>query len=247
VRGVASRALATVRRHWRPLLLIALCVFVPLGLLDVLDERFAELDPAELDTADAVGAVVIGLTRAATELFGEIMLAGVIAAAIGDVHAPGEARSLGEVVREIPYSRLIAITLLSVAGFALGLFLLIVPGFLFLARFILASPVAEVEDLGVRDAFARSRELSRGQVRLVLGVLLPLSFLSGGLGELAQTGGVALLGDGLAGEWIGAVVAGVLISTPWALAAVALVYELRSVEDGDAMRPGSRSNPPPQP
>lgn len=231
-RGVFSRAVATLRQHWRPLLAIALVVFVPVGLLDVLDERFAELDPDELRTADAIGALVIGLTRGVTELFGEIVLAGVIAAAIGDVYGRRETRSPGEVLRGIPYARLFAITVLSVAGFALGLLLLIVPGILFLGLYALAAPVAEVENLGVRDAFARSRELSRGHLGLVLGVLIPLTLISGTSSEAAQTAAVALLGEGLAGEWLGAVVAGVLISTPWALAAVALVYELKGAEAG---------------
>jgi hypothetical protein len=242
-RGVLSRAVATLRRHWRPLLLVAVVVFVPLGLLDVLDERFAELDPDELGTADAIGAIVIGLSRATTELFGEIMLSGAIVAAIGDVNGPGETRSLGEVLRGVPYARLAAITVLSVLGFALGLLLFIVPGIYFLGRYVLASPIAEVEHLGIREAFARSHELTRGHFWLVLVVLLPLSFLSGALSELAQTAGVELLGEGLAGEWAGATVAGVLISTPWALAAVSLVYELRSAEGAGARREGSRSTP----
>ncbi len=244
-RGVLARAVATVRHHWRPLLVVALAIFVPLGLLDVLDERFAELDPDELDTASAIGALVIGLSRATTELFAEIMLAGAIAAAIGDVQGPGDPRSLREVLRDIPYARLILITVISVVGFALGLLLLVVPAIVFLACYALAAPVAEVEDLRVRDAFARSRELSRGHVLLVLGMLIPLGVLSALAGEAAQTGGVELLGDGLAGEWLGAVVSGILISTPWALAAVALVYELRSAEGADATPAGCRSSPPP--
>jgi hypothetical protein len=77
----------------------------------------------------------------------------------------------------------------------------------------------------------------------VLGVLIPLTLLSGGTAEGAQSVGVALLGEGLAGEWLGAVVARVLTSTPWALAAVALVYELRDAEGAGGRRAGFRSSP----
>jgi hypothetical protein len=243
-RGVVRRGMATLRRHWRPILLVALAVFVPLGLLDVLDERFAELDPDEIGTADALGVVAIAVTRALTEPFGEIMVAGAIAAAIGEVHGTYRPRPLGEVLRAIPYARLLAITALSVLGIAAGLLLLIVPGILFLGRFALASPVAEVEGLGVRRAFARSYELSRGHLLLVLGVLLPLMLLSGIASEAAQTAGVGLLGEALAGEWLGAVVAALLTATPWALAAVALVYELREAEGAGGKRAGSPSSPP---
>lgn len=246
LRGVISRMVATLRRHGRELFLVALVVFVPLGLIDVLDERFAAIDPDELRTADVVGGLVIGVTRALTELVGEIVLAGVIAAAIGDVYQPGEPRSLREVLREIPYVRLGAITVLSVVGFALGLLFLIVPGILFLGLFGLASPVAEVEDVGVRRAFARSYELSREHVGLVLVVLIPLTLFSDGAIEAAQEAGVTLLGEGLAGEWLGAIAGGILTSTPWALAAVALVYELKAAEGGAVTPAGSRSTPPPQ-
>jgi hypothetical protein len=244
-RGVLARAVATLRRHWRPILLVALVVFVPLGLLDVLDEHVSELDTDELDTADAIGVLVIALTAVTTELFGEIILAGVIAAAVGDIHGTRDERSLPEVLAKIPYARLVAITVISVVAFVLGLLLLVLPGILFLGWFVLAAPVAEVEDLGVRAAFARSRELTRGHVGLVLGLLIPLTLVFGAAGEAAQAAGVGLLGEGLVGEWLGAVVFGVLTATPWALAAVSLVYELRSAEGGAAQPAATRSSPPP--
>jgi hypothetical protein len=245
MRGVFGRVMATVRRHWRLLVLVALVVFVPLGLLDVLDERFAALDPDELRTEDTIGRAVIAVTRALTELFGEIVLAGVIAAAIGDVYGPGEPRSLREVLRGIPYLRLVAITVLSVVGFTLGLLLLIAPGIVFLGLFGLASPVAEVEDVSVRRAFARSYELSRRHIALVLAFLIPLTLVSDVAIEAAQEAGVTLLGEGLAGEWLGAIIGGILTSTPWALAAVALVYELKAGEGDGGTPAGSRSSPPP--
>jgi hypothetical protein len=189
--------------------------------------------------------LVFGLGHGATALFSEIVLAGAIAAAVGDVHGIHRARTAGEVLREIPYARLAAITVITAIGLAIGLVLLVVPGLVFLALFALAAPVAEVEDRGVRSAFARSLELSRPHVWLVLAVLVPLTILAEAAGEGAQALVVVTIGEGLAGEWAGAVVAGVLTSTPWALAAVALVYELKTGE-GDAGTPtGSRSSPPP--
>jgi len=239
-RGVAARAVVTLRRHWRPILLVAIAVYVPVGLLEVLDER-----AAEADKNDAFGALGLALSLAMTELFGEILLAGAIAAEIGEVLGARERRSLWRVIREIPYRRLIAITLLSVAGFTLGLLLLIVPGIVFLWRFGLASAVAEVEDIGVRDAFRRSYELTGGHLWLVLGALVPLTLLSSALGQGIQESGIALFGDPLVVEWVGAIVADVVISTPWALAAVALVYELKAAEGGGATPERSPSSPPP--
>lgn len=241
-RGVFARAIAALRKHWRPILAVALVVFVPLGLLEALDERFAELDSDELRTADAVAVLLVGLAFAATELFGEIMLAGAIAAAVGDLHGHGGPRSLGAVLRGIPYARLVAITAISVVAFVLGLVLFVVPAILFVAWFVLAAPVAEVEKLDVREAFARSRELSRGHVALVLGVLIPPAILFGAAGEAAQAAAEAALGEGLAGEWIGAIVAGVLTTTPWSLAAVSLVYELKA---GEGAERRERSRPIP--
>ena len=241
-RGVAARAVATVRTHWRPILLVALVVYVPVGLLEVLDER-----AAEADKNDAFGSLGLGLALGATELFGEIMLAGAIVAAIGELDGPRDERSLGRVLVEIPYGRLVAITVISVAAFAIGFILLVVPAIVFLWRFGLASPVAEVEDVGVRAAFRRSYELTGGHFWLVLGVLVPLTLLSTALGQGVQEGGIALLGHSLVGEWAGAVVGDIIISTPWALAAVALVYELKAAEGAGARPARSPSSRPPRP
>jgi hypothetical protein len=248
VRGALSRAAAALREHWRPLVAIALALFVPVGLLDVLDERVGEIDSEELDLAGGLGVLAIVLSRATSALFGEILLAGVVASAVSAAHG-GEAQSLRHLLRTIPYARLVAIDVLFVVGLGVGLVLFVVPGVLFLGLFGLAAPLAKIEGLGVRAAFRRSRELVRGRLGLVLAVLVPLSLFSEAASEAAQAAGVWALGHGLAGEWAGAVVAELVSALPWALASVALVYELKAAGPAavGVARPAACRFPPPPP
>jgi hypothetical protein len=164
-----------------------------------------------------------------TALLGEIFFAGAVAAAVSETHG-GEAPTLRELARTIPYLTLIAIDVLFAVGIALAFLLLIFPAFLFLGYFGLAAPLAKIEHIGVRAAFRRSRRLVRGHVGLVLAVLVPVA-LGGQLLSAGVSAGLEeLLGETFAAEWLGASLAE-LVSTPvWALAAVALTYELLAAE-----------------
>ena len=121
---------------------------------------------------------------------------------------------------------MIAITILFSVGLALTLLLLIVPGVFFFARFVLAAPVAKIEHLGVRASFGRSRRLSKGHMGLVLLVLVPIGIGGQILSGLAVEGVGELLGESFVGEWVGAVLSEGVSAPLWALAAVALSYEL---------------------
>jgi hypothetical protein len=226
LRGVTAIAVRTTRRHWRSLFLVALAIFVPVGLLEVLDHRLAEADPEVLTDVQAVEIGFVGFVHSLTALVGEILFAGVIAAAVSETHG-GRAPTLREVLRTVPYLTILAIDLLFSVGLAVGLLLLIVPGVLFFGYFAPAAPVAKIEHVGVRRAFARSFELVRGRLRLVLAVLVPVAIAGQILSGLA----VELGGEGFVGEWIGATVAEMLTGPLWALGAVAVTYELIETED----------------
>lgn len=238
-RGVGARAARTLRLHWRSLLVVAVVLFVPLGLLDVLDERFSEVD-ADEEGWQAIGlALAVAFVHASTALLGEVLFAGVVAAAVSEAHG-AKSHPLGELVRSIPYRRLIAIDLLFALGFAAGLILLVIPGLIFFGYYALAAPVAKIEGIGVRAAFARSRQLVRGRLGLVLGVLIPVTLISEAASAAALSGGVWTLGHSFAGEWAGASASELVTASAWALAAVALVYELKQGESAAAPRSRDR-------
>ncbi len=225
VRGVWQRAVHTSRRHWGPLLLVGLIVFIPVGLLDVVNHHVEAEDFEDLTGIESLGVVAVGLSQAVTALLGEVLFAGVVAAAVSETHG-GRLPSFGQLVRTLPYATVIVITILFSVGLALTLLLLIVPGIFFFARFVLAAPIAKIEHLGVRASFDRSRRLSRHHGGLVLLVLLPIGIAGQILSELAVVGVGDLLGETFAGEWIGATLSEAVSAPLWALAAVSLTYEL---------------------
>ncbi len=225
VRSVARRALRTIRRHWRPLLIIATVIFVPLGMIDVADERIGDVEIEELSNLRAVEIAAIGFVHAATALFGEIFFAGVVAGAIAETQG-GRAPTVGELISSLPYVTLIAIDVILSLAVALGLLLLVIPGVLIFGYFALAAPLAKVEHLRTRDAFRRSRRLVRGHLLLVLGILLPVILGGELIGELITEGGGDLLGESVLAEFAGAFLSEVIVTPLWAFAAVSLTYEL---------------------
>ena len=173
-----AQVAAAYRAHWRTLLVVGLLVFVPLGLIELLDHRLQEpLADDELDQLDpgllaAIFAGVIGHATAA--LLGEVVYAGIVAAAV----TAGTARPpLRELLRHLPFWRLVCVDLLWVVVVVVGFLALVVPGLIFITWFALVAPAVEIEGRGVTDAFRRSRELVRRRFWFVLALILPVLVL----------------------------------------------------------------------
>ena len=64
-------------------------------------------------------------------------------------------------------------------GFTIGIILLFIPGFLFLAWYFASTNVVMVEGKSATAALARSRELARGSVGRILGTLFLAGFIVG--------------------------------------------------------------------
>jgi hypothetical protein len=125
---------------------------------------------------------------------------------------------------------LIVIDVLFAVGLAFAFVLLLVPAFFFLGYFGLAAPLAKIEHLGIRAAFRRSLQLARGHLRLVVLVLAPVAIAGQTLSSGVAQGAEEVLGESFVAGWLGASL-GEFVSTPaWALAAVALTYELLANE-----------------
>ena len=132
---------------------------------------------------------------------------------------------------------LIALGILSLLGMTLGMVLLIVPGIIVALMWSVVVPALVVEHTGIRDAFGRSRELTRGHrgkifllllmyfvlavgVGLVIRPLLGVSVLAPNVGQM----GVAYMVI----EWLSRVVLALISS----VGATAIYYELRLVKEG---------------
>ncbi len=114
-----------------------------------------------------------------------------------DKGLPGLWRALSPVL-----AKLVWVSLIVAAGVAAGLLLLILPGIIILILWIVAPPVAVVEEHGIFASLARSRELVRGnglRVFLFLLLLAMMIFLAAMISAL-----LALpFGTGAAGSAIG--------------------------------------------
>jgi hypothetical protein len=212
------------RAQWRTLLVAGLIVFVPLGLVDV-----AGADLFDLDDPDP-GLLAAGLVAVAASviaaLAGEAIYAGIVAAAVV-AEREGVDRPVSEVVRHLALGRLLAVDLLAALVIAAGFVALIIPGFLFVAWFALVAPALEIEGLRVLACFRRSRELVRGHVWFVLGLVLPTLIVEDVLADALQSASLWGIGEGFVGDWVGSVLANLVTSPFYAVAVTVLFFELR--------------------
>lgn len=219
---------------WSPtLILLALFVFVPLGLLDTFTTT-TDIQALDVDSAIKVAALV-GLIGAltTTSLLGEVFYSGAIAISLTHP-ADEEAPSLRQIARRIDYRRLILVDLVYVAIVVIGLFLLVVPGLLALVWLALAGPVSEIEERGVRDSLRRSYRLVRGRFWLAFLIVVPVSVLGNSIGE-----GLAHLvhdafGDAFVANWMAESLASIVLSPVFAIAAVLLTLDRIAAVDGRA-------------
>lgn len=217
------------RSQWPLLLGAALLIFIPLALIEVLDEAIQ--DPLQEVTGEVEpGRIVVAagsaFGHAAAALLGEVLYAGVVAAAVLAARE-GREHTLRQIARKLPYGRLILADLLWVLAVATGLLLLIVPGLIAMAWFALIGPVIEIEQTRVVEGFRRSADLVRGHTLRVLALILPVLVIAELCAIAAQSGSIWVFGDTLLGEWLAAAGAHLLTSPVFALGAVVLFFELR--------------------
>lgn len=217
---------------WAPMLiLLALIVFLPLGLIDAI------LNAAELQDFDFGSGFKVALLLAAiaaltaTSLVGEVFYAGAVAVYLTHPEDK-EAPRLRSVARHINYKRLIALDLLYVLMVVLGLIAFVVPGVLVFIYLGLAGPIVEIEERGIRAAFKRSYSLVRGSFWLVFFVLVPLEIVGDAFAEFVEHLIHGWLGESFVAIWLGEAAANTITSPLFAIAAVLLTLDLIVKKDG---------------
>lgn len=216
------------RTYWRwapPLLLLALIVFIPLGLVhSVVFE--ADLNTFDFANGLAVLAIVGAVfALAATGLLGEIFYTGAVAILLTHPH-DGRPPSLREIAGMIKYRPLIAIDLLYGFMVAIGLVFFVVPGFLIFVWLGLSAPVVEIEHRGIRDALRRSVQLVRHKFWVVALVLIPIEVAGDALTNLATELTHGIVGSEFICEWLADVISNIAFTPFYAVAAVLLTVDL---------------------
>jgi hypothetical protein len=221
-------------RSWAPsILLLALIVFLPLGLLDALTMN-VELDSLDFTNGIKLAALALAVgVVTATGLLGEVFFSGAIAISLTHPHDE-KSPPLREIARRLNYRRLIAVDLAFVAIVAAGLLLGLIPGVLAFVWLALAGPVVEIEDRGVGGALRRSFELVRGNFWLVFWILIPIEIAGDAIGSGLAALVHDLLGHTFVATWLAESLADVALSPLFAVAAVLLTVEGIAAREGDA-------------
>lgn len=225
---LASIYLRIGRTYWRwapSLLLLAVVVFVPLGLVHALtlEANIGSLDFDNGLKLFAIAGAVLAL--AATGLVGEVFYTGAVSILLTHPH-DGEPPSMRETAGMIKYRPLIAIDLLYGFAVAVGLIFFFIPGVLVFVWFGLTAPVVEIEHRGIGAAFRRSIELVRHKFWIVALVLIPIELVGDGMTNLATETTHGLFGSELLCEWLADVLANIAFTPFYAVAAVLLTVDL---------------------
>jgi hypothetical protein len=168
-RPVVAAALGILRRRFGLVAGAALVVFGVGAIVDVLADEAADR------AGDNPGIVAAVLAATSMAFLGAEFFAGLLDRVVDEEERGHPRQSLGQVLRTLPYGRLIGADLLLMLGTAVLAILLVVPGLLFYTFFCLVGPVVVMEDRKVLAAFRRSARLVRTRFWLVfLLVVLPV-------------------------------------------------------------------------
>lgn len=220
--GVYRGVLTVYRREAVPLLVLALLVFVPVGLLKAIP---VVIDVNRVGVVKGIALFVAFLVDVSLSLLGAIFYSGAVARLVEEEEGVWEKPSLGALLRRLPYMRLAVIDVVVTLATAVGLLLFVVPGFVVLTLFCLAAPVAEIEDRGVVAALRRSRSLVRGDFWLVVRVVVPIWLV----GILFESGAQHLADAalrGIPGDWLAETFTLSAYTPIYALATALLAVEL---------------------
>lgn len=232
--GATYAAIWRTYRGWAgSILLLAVIVFVPLGLLNALTMD-VELDSLDLTNGIKLAALALAVgVVTATGLIGEVFFSGAIAVSLTHPHGE-DPPPLREIAKRLNYGRLIAVDLIFVALVALGLLLGFLPGILAFVWLGLAGPVVELEDRTTAGALRRSMQLVRGNFWLVFLVLAPIEIVGDAIGGGLAAGVHALFGHTFLATWLAEALSDAALSPVFAVAAVLLTVELMREKDGAA-------------
>lgn len=153
----------------------AFVFFVPPALLFFASEALR--DAYADSSGDARWALLVGLVALASfaRFLGAIFFAGFLDLAIGDDYFRGESRSLGGVLRDLPWAPLLVVDVVVNVTATIGLAFFVVPGIAVYTLWGLVGPVVVQERRGWRAALARTYRISRPHWVMVLGlVVIPL-------------------------------------------------------------------------
>ncbi len=213
---VLGDALSVYKRLWRRSVVVAGLVFSVVSLADAFADR-------KSTQSTTLVSVILALV-------GGLLVQGALVEVVRDLHEGREPGSIGAYYTRTRgrLGTLLGASLLYGVGVAIGFLLLLVPGLIAVARWSLIVPLVVIERLGIREAFARSSSLVRGQTGRVL-VLVVVSSILTGLISLAVRAAFAFLPN-FGAVWVGGTLASAIAVPYQAHVLTVLYYRLTEPE-----------------
>ncbi|HYI23426.1 MAG TPA: hypothetical protein VEX62_12430 [Candidatus Limnocylindrales bacterium] len=220
---VVRDAIGMLRQSFRRVALVSLLLFGLPALLAALVDRLLEGIEGDIGFLPVSFVVVALLVTIPLRLFGPVLYAGFLDEAVAREYLHGHHMKFSEVVRTLPWGRLVIADVLLSIGTVIGLALFIVPGVIVYILFGLVGPVLVQERRGVVDAFKRTSRISRTAVLpMIVLVIIPVVFEQTIHELVHDTLHAAGLEFQVIAEWLVAVLIGATVG----LLEVALAAEL---------------------
>lgn len=233
-RKVIGDDIGMLRQSFRRIAAAAIVFFAVPALIAALTVEVITLFVGEENAVIVTFAVVALVAAATVRVLGPIGFAGFLDEGVAKEYLHGEHSSLGEVMRSLPWKRLIAADLIVTLVVGIGLALLIVPGLVLYGLLGMIGPVVVQERASVRASFRRTIQLARFAPLLVaILVVVPFAFeevLHGVMYETLHTSGLEIQ---IAAEWVVAIIIGGTLG----LLEVALAAELMARHPRPAAEP----------
>jgi hypothetical protein len=170
---VVRNALRAYIRRFGRVAGTAVVLYVPLGFLEAL---FVDVGEGYHERHSGVVAGILFaavLVVTSVSVAGDAFFSGFLDAAVGEEQHGQPSRPIGQILRTLPYGRLILADVLLSFTIASGSLAFVIPGLVLFTLFCLIGPLINIERLTVRKAFVRSYRLVR-PVFVVTAVIVTL-------------------------------------------------------------------------
>jgi hypothetical protein len=198
------------------------------------------LESLQRSHVSVLTSVMISLLITGVSTIGDVVYPGVLERLIGDARH-GRDRPVREVLRSIPYGRLLLADVVVSLAILFGLALFVVPGLAAFTLLCLVGALINLEDLSVPEALRRSARLVRTRLLLVFVVVtIPFACFEELTSVVEDRAHLMPLGA----ELVVVTVASIVVGTIMGLLVLALAFELTAREKQDARRPAPAGGAP---
>ena len=150
---VAAAARAGRRHGWR-VLAVAVVVCMVTAVAEIVVDEF-------VDRASLPQSLLADLSASGVSILGAVFLSGFVTRLVGGTDDGGDSVSVRQVLRTLPWARLVGADLLVTLIVVAGLIALVIPGLIAINLFAVVGPVIEIENRPVIAALRRSAHLVR--------------------------------------------------------------------------------------